>query len=370
VQAALLMMLVVLPWFVLVLRAHGMRVLDYMFVDQVFKRAVNDSAAAAATGRSFGRPQSLYVLRHFLEYGQPWSLLIWPALWHAWRGSRRLPPEKSMLLRLSVLWFATVMLLFLLSRGRWSWYISSVYIPVALLVAVLLRDFVSDPGIRAAPLLWVTLVVSAWVSSTPYTFDPYGISSGGFPLKLDLVRQVLVVGLVGMATTALWPRRGLDPGDRRVTLVVTVVPVVTLAMVIYYVHCARVPSLEVMLPVHALAGFLVAGFGIGVLMMLRADRRARIAAVTCAFFIAGGYVAAPLHHSHGARERQEIEWVRNGVVSGEFRRSGELTMSPVSLFSFIPIYATFRNDYVVSYDTERRAVRVVSKLQAAKSSNP
>lgn len=350
------MAIVILPWFVVAVSAHGTRVLEYMFVDQVWKRAVNDGPAAAATGRSFGRPQSFYVLRHFLEYGQPWSLLVWPALVHAWRCCRDGRPESRILLRLSVIWFVGVMALFLISRGRWSWYISSVYIPAALVIAVMLKDFVRYPGACVAPYVWVAVIVAGLVSATQYVFNPYATSSGGFPLRMDLFRQLLVVGLIGLVTAAVWRRNTCSCAPRVGFLIRGIVVTTIVGIIAAYVYFARAPHQAVMLPFWIIVGFIPIGLGLIGLLLMRDARQARIAAVACIFIIASGYLAASLHWSRGANERQEIVWVRGAISRGMLDSQSPLTIAPASLFSFIPIYATFRNDFLVEYDAKTKTI--------------
>ena len=366
IQSLALFAVVALPWFLLVLFAHGKYVLEYMFVDQVWKRAINDHQAALATGRSFGRSENFYVLRHFLEYGQPWSLLVWPALWSATRSKRHDSLGKSTLLRICVGWVVGVLLLFLVVRGRWSWYISSIYIPASILIAAMFWEFYRDAEDEIAKWVWAGVGAAFLVARSPFLFNPYETSSGGFPLYGNPWVQLAAFLVVAAAVVAL-QRRGKDVASvrvaqRRGALVFTLAVVATVILV--YATLWESPY-SITLVAAPVAG--VVCLSMLVLIAVRRHQVARAVCLACPFVLAAGYLAAPLHWSGDDNRRWEIKWVEREIAAGHFQRDQTLELKPLSLFSFIPIYASFDEDFDVVYDADEATVTLVPRRRALKS---
>lgn len=363
VQSLALFVAVALPWFLLVLAAHGKYVLEYMFVDQVWKRAIDDHQAALATGRSFGRKENLYVLRHFLEYGQPWSLLVWPALWSATRSQHRDTADKATLLRICVGWVVGVLLLFLVVRGRWSWYISSIYIPAAILIAAMLWKFYRDPEDEIAPWVWAGVGAAFLVSRSPFLFNPYETSSGGFPLYGNPWLQVAAFVVLAAVVVAI-QRRGKDiPSESvaRLRGVLVLGLAVAAAVMLIYATVLQLPY-SITLVAAPLAGLVC--LSMPMLIAVRRMQVVRAICVTCPFVLALSYLAAPLHWSAHDNRRWEIKWVERSIAAGHFEREPSLELKPLSLFSFIPIYASFGADFDVRYDARETTVTLTPRMRS------
>ncbi len=358
-QSLALFLAVTLPWFVAIIVVHGMPALEYMFVDQVWKRFVRDGIAATETGRSFGRTEPLYVLRHFLSYAQPWSLLIWPALAHGLRRSDERSVEQTLLLRLCAGWFLGVFVLFLVSQGRWSWYVSSAYIPAAILIGVLLERFLRRADLREGRWVWV-LTGAAFLASRPLLlFDPYSTSSGGFPVQGNLLLQMGVVAVVGVAASLVWrrARESRVSSDAARKGAVSTVGLALVVVAIYLRLFDEGTRLNVVTVV-TIVGCSVMSIGLLALSRARVHIEARVACLACLVILAVGFLIAPLREAGSESVRWEIAVVRDHIASGRFEQEPEMRIGRASLFNFIPVYATFYKDYAVSYDAGTKVIRV------------
>lgn len=354
-QSAALFLVVALPWFVLALWVHGSALLDYMIVDQVWKRAVNDTSAAAATGRSFGRGEELYVLQHFLQYGQPWSLLVWPALWLGIRGQPDDSRDRTVLLRLCCGWVIGVLLLFLVARGRWSWYISSVYIPASILIAAMLQRFWREAGDTTAAWIWAAMGAIFVVAQSPYIVNPYEISSGGLPIYDSSLGQLTVFSILAFVMVVLI-RSGREiesvrAAKVRAVCILVLAGAATLLLVSATWESAPYSVVMVATPVGAIMSLSMLA-----MIPVRRSPLARAVAIACPFIVAAGYLAAPLHWSGQDNRRGEIKWVEKQIAAGYFDQHASLEMPSMSLFSFIPVYATFNQRFDVTYDAEDRRI--------------
>ena len=358
-QAVVLCAAIVLPWFLTALQRHGFELVDYMFVDQVWNRAAYDEAVAADTARSFGRTQPMYVLRHYLEYGQPWSLLVWPALWYSLRSRPAHGPIGTVTLQLSAIWFIGVMLLFLASRGRWSWYVSSTYIPAAIMIAAMLDAFRRDARLAVAPAVWIAAAVAFLMPRAIFIVNPFSRSSGRSAVLTELFEYALAAVVV--SALVLYCRRFDVEAARRGGLLrigVAAGSVGAVAFPLAHLLLAGGPRYglsfsELMLP------SLVAMTGIMLLLFsVRTSAVARTACLAWPFLLAAAYLIAPLRWAGEDYTRPEIASIAAKIDAGYFTQHGALEMRLTSFFSYVPIYATFGDEYLVEYDRRSRILRM------------
>lgn len=366
-QAVALCAAIVLPWFLVALQRHGFELVDYMFVDQVWNRAVYDATAAAETARSFGRTQQLYVLNHFLEYGQPWSLFVWPALWFSLRARQDRSRAAALTLRLCAIWFIGVMFLFLASRGRWSWYVSSTYIPSAIMIAAMFDAFRRDAVVAMAPAMWITTAVAFVVPRAIFFVNPYSRSSGASQIYMEFYEYGLAALAVGalvllvrqLDVRAVW-RRGLA----RIGIVAGTFGAIAVALA--HLALAAGPKLgvafsELMLPsLAAMTGIML------LLFSVRTEAASRIACLTWPFVLASAYLVAPLRWAGEDYTRPEIASIEARIGSGYFERNEHLEMRLSSFFAYVPVYATFGDEYEIEFDAGSRILR----MSARKESRP
>ena len=353
---------IVLPWFLVALQRHGYELVHYMFVDQVWNRAVYDELAAAETARTFGRTQPLYVLHHFLEYGQPWSLLVWPALWYSLRVSPADNPVESLTLRLSAMWFIGVMLLFLVSRGRWSWYVSSTYLPAAIMIASMLDAFRRDPRLAVAPAVWIATAVAFLLPRAIFFVNPYSRSSGRAQIFLEFFEYGLAALAVG--ALVLFARRlEVKIAARRGLLWIGVAAGSFGAIAAPLLHLLLADGRkygfsfpELMLPsLAAMTGIML------LLFSLRTAAAARTACLTWPFILASVYLITPLRWAGEDYTRPEIASIEAMIDSGYFTRNDVLEMRIASFYSYVPVYATFGNEYQVDYDGKSKILRIIAR---------
>jgi len=360
-QSMGLFLAIILPWVVLVILEHGRLLFDYMIVDQVWKRAINDSAAAASTGRTFGRQENFYVLRHFLEYGQPWSLLVWPSLWFAMRQQPEIGNQRSLLLRLCVGWFVGVLVLFTVVQGRWSWYISSAYIPATILIAAMLREFWRNADGHMAVWVWAAICAAFVLSQTPFLLNPYRISSGSFPLYGDPGLQLfcflmLVVVVYGMCSR--WKGGYRESLARERSICVLGLAVAASALLIVAAH-RDFESYSLSLVTGSVSALMC--LAVLSLVPMRHWLVTRVTAMTCVVTLALAYIVVPLGSAMKDNRRSEIKHIENLLATGDLSKDSPLVFGSSSLFSFIPVYAIFSDDYDVKYDGQMRSITISAR---------
>lgn len=126
---------------------------------------VNDYGAYFMSGSSVRRGL-LAPVGHALTILLPWSLLLPIALARALRG---LEPERRPGTRLAAVWAAVVFVAVALShRQRWRYYLP-LCAPVALLVAVWVRDLRWPRRMQAFAVIWVVLAVVLAIGQTALT---------------------------------------------------------------------------------------------------------------------------------------------------------------------------------------------------------
>jgi hypothetical protein len=120
--AALVLLLLALPWFVMVQQRLGWQPLVYFFLRENLERFAGDTYDS---GRS-----AFYYLPVYLAEGLPWSALLLPAL-------LRLRREPSA--RLLAAWMGLMLVPLSLSRGKIDYYLLPLYPAASLIIARWLR---------------------------------------------------------------------------------------------------------------------------------------------------------------------------------------------------------------------------------------
>jgi len=97
------------------------------------------------------------------------------------------------------------------------------------------------------------------------------------------------------------------------------------------------------------------------LFSLRTAAAARSACLVWPFLLAVVYLIAPLRWAGEDYTRPEIASIAAQIKSGYFTQNEALEMRLTSFFSYIPVYATFGDEYQVEYDSRSRILRMVVK---------
>ena len=184
--AALVLLLLALPWFVMVQRRLGWQPLAYFFLRENLQRFAGD---AYDSGRS-----PLYYLPVYLAEGLPWSPLLPLAL-------LRLRRERSA--QLLTAWMGLMLVPLSLSRGKIDYYLLPFYPAASLLIARWLREAwgrAESVVVRAVLVATAAAVLLALrpLDALPAAFLP---PSGA----LAVVRALGGIGAVTLLLTAWRP---------------------------------------------------------------------------------------------------------------------------------------------------------------------
>ncbi|MBI3353298.1 MAG: glycosyltransferase family 39 protein [Nitrospirae bacterium] len=127
---------IALPWYILEIRANGWEYINAFF----FKHNIN-----RFTSVNSGHSGSiLFYIPVILTGFFPWSPFLPYAVYKtAPRGLAEMD-TKARLALFSIIWFLTVLIFFSLSQTKLPNYIASLFPPMALVVAMLLKDFLED----------------------------------------------------------------------------------------------------------------------------------------------------------------------------------------------------------------------------------
>ncbi len=139
VLGALLFAGIVLPWYVLIYRAHG-----WLYISPFFLRDNFGRFAAESLGPS---RSVLYYFSIFATDFFPWSLLGLPAVYYLWihRKERLL---KNTAFGLPALWCLLIFAFFSLSRNKQEYYIAPMYPGAALLLSGILDRIAGKSAFR------------------------------------------------------------------------------------------------------------------------------------------------------------------------------------------------------------------------------
>ncbi len=129
---------VVLPWHVLIYKAHG-----WTYIAPFFMRDNLQRFALTSMGPTRG---PLYYLPVFAMDFFPWSVLFLFAIYALWAGRKWTAPLKSPAYGLPIAWCALTFLLFSLSRNKQEYYIAPLYPAAAVLLAGIIMERRLAPG--------------------------------------------------------------------------------------------------------------------------------------------------------------------------------------------------------------------------------
>lgn len=348
IGSALVAIAVVLPWFWMALAREGSPLLEHMFLDQILNRFLG-STAAAESGRVFGRSEPLYALRHYLTWGQPWSLISVPAFALLWLRRAELSPAVQRLSVLCGLWFGLVLGLMSASRAVWPWYAASVHVPAAIAVGLALREFTRTPGSARDRWLWAPLAASTLLLQVPLAHDPYLSTSGPLPLDPGLWLQLAASALLALVLWNFW-------GHERVSPKLACAALPALVVLAFALHSA---GARVEARIAGVAAFVVAAV-LGTLFDGALARR--VGALTLAL-MGGVYLAAPLRHAGRWQERSDIRAVRTLMDSGFFD-GGRVMQQRTRVYAYIRLYQAFSDELDVRYDDHTHLLTLRSRQEA------
>lgn len=232
---------VVLPWYILIYRAHG-----WMYIAPFFLRDNLGRFAAETFGPSRGFH---YYAPVFLADFFPWSFLSLGALVVLWLRRKTESPLKNPAFGLPLFWCGLIFVLFSLSKNKQEYYIAPMYPAASLLLAGVLertafalRDRAAGwrsgwfLGIcRFAALL--TLVIGVSLPYVCTTFMPHA------PPMLHYGPSLLVGAGAGLL---IWRTFARKPGQSLAALSMTFWCIFALSSIYY------VPALETWRPVKSL----------------------------------------------------------------------------------------------------------------------
>ncbi len=338
-QSLALAVAVPAPWLIAAFLTHGMHLVDTLIVDQAIRRALADQDAASATARAWGRQEPLFVLRHYLAFGQPWSLVAGAAVARLARPPARERRPAELMLRLAAAWLLGVLAIFLISRAAWPWYISSAYVPTALLCGWLLSRFVEDAP-APAPAVFALALAAPLLLPTVLAYDPYLGDAGQAPLRADVLVQLCAAALLLL----LVQRHGKGPPRR----------LLALGAVLAVAYCPFAWAVWGKDEQDLLVAMLVpATLACGVLLWAAraAPQAARRACVVALFVVASGYLLAPLRFPND-RPRPEIARAQQHASSGQF------TYRARYQYEYVIVYHALSKTHDVSYSAGRRELTV------------
>jgi 4-amino-4-deoxy-L-arabinose transferase-like glycosyltransferase len=140
----LLFAVLVLAWYLLAVWKGGQVYLN----DTLFKHTLNRYSEGWSHVRPF-----YYFFTNFPVDFLPWFVLLPGAIVY---GFSRKEPEKRKAFLFCLVWFAVIFVFFTLSKGKRALYVLPLYPAAALMIGMLLKDFLSDALGRFSPK-WITL---------------------------------------------------------------------------------------------------------------------------------------------------------------------------------------------------------------------
>jgi len=364
-------------WLAALWLENGPRSVMYLLGDQALARLMGDQAAYSASGRVTGRGEPLYVVRHLLTWAQPW---IWVALLASVRlltQRRRRPPQIAVL---ASLWFAGVIALFSASAGRWPWYTSSALVPMAILAAWLLDDWLRGSWDAWTRSLVPVTAASLLVLGIPMAYNPFARQATCAPLDAAVGWQLAILALL----IAITLRGSRDPevspalarlqlgllgtaAFSRIALLGLPRPAAPL-----YTNGGRCgfpwPEMGSVVPPEWLIGIaILAATALGIALLRRSVPLGCSAALLT---VAAGYVAAPtIAHGLHPNERAEVRWMRSAIARGSFERGEELELTPSNVYLSVILHAEFGDQFEIRYDAASLRTRIRARDPIAATSD-
>lgn len=134
-RGALIMLLIILPWFVFMIKAHGQEYLNYMLVDETKNRLINTEGGNVFVGMAATFfDHCLFYLNVLGSYFAPWCIFLIGAIPVAFMGWKK---ESS---RFMLIWFFVVFCFFSTMYFSINHYMLVLTTPFALLVSYFLLE--------------------------------------------------------------------------------------------------------------------------------------------------------------------------------------------------------------------------------------
>jgi 4-amino-4-deoxy-L-arabinose transferase-like glycosyltransferase len=209
VWGAVIIAIIVLPWYVVVYSQHGwLYIKSFLLLDNISRYT------EAVWGPSRG---PLFYLQVMLGDMFPWSLFLAPALWLYGRRSIKAIKKvtsdndtSEQLATLLIIWIAVIVIFFSLSRSKEDLYILPIYVAAAALIggllSAVLKEKLSITWQRAteSTTLLVTLIILLIGAAALYLFGltPYYNLAG-----TKIIGVVAVAGGLAALAAALFRKR-------------------------------------------------------------------------------------------------------------------------------------------------------------------
>ncbi|MBI5180818.1 MAG: glycosyltransferase family 39 protein, partial [Nitrospirae bacterium] len=236
-SGAIIFLAIILPWYILEIRANGWEYINAFFLKHNIQRFT--SVNSGHSGPLF------YYIPVILIGFFPWSAFLPYAIYKLTPRSLKELNLNSRLMLFSVIWFSAVFVFFSLSRTKLPNYIASLFPPMALITAMLLKEYLTPlypplPRVElkggdilrgtkysaaffsilcitlAAALFFVPAILSRVHSSLPDGFADIPIKIGKWPIILAVLffasgilsaiaflkdMRSLLIGVIGLTSS-------------------------------------------------------------------------------------------------------------------------------------------------------------------------
>ena len=201
--AAVVFILIGVPWYAAMTYTHGTSYLDSFFVGDNLERFATDR---------FNDPRGVWFYPPILIAGLlPWTPFVFVMTRSAWevlKKQRRLTPEEWELL----IWIAMPLLFFTASIGKQPRYILPVLPPLAILLGRAITRRIGDPRKRRplAIAMWMTALLFATLAVLLYRARPLFIAA--HPVLSTVSIGLIIGAALTLASVPLLRRWHLVPG--------------------------------------------------------------------------------------------------------------------------------------------------------------
>jgi len=155
-RGVLIMLLIVLPWFLFMIKTHGSAYLDYMLVNETKARLIGEAQGGnfmIEKGRMFLSHIGFYI-KNIFSYFAPWSLFIFWAIPFAIRQKTKNKNKKEGL-DLFLIWFGVVFLFFSIMHFVINHYMLVLSTPFAILVSYFLLKEIKREGVWRKTIIFL-----------------------------------------------------------------------------------------------------------------------------------------------------------------------------------------------------------------------
>ncbi len=144
----LLMLLIILPWFLFMIKLHGKAYLNYMLIDETKNRLLGTDQGGSSIiekGKMFFPHMNFYI-KNIFSYFAPWSVFIFPAIPLAIKYQKMENNKENPLLLLLV-WFGVVFFFFSSMYFVINHYMLVLSTPFAILVSYFFLKEIEGPAL-------------------------------------------------------------------------------------------------------------------------------------------------------------------------------------------------------------------------------